>query len=281
MKGAGIVRAFPLSMPLRSLLLLLLLLSAAHAARPLAAQQDAAALAALGHAARDRGDPRVALDHYAAALARDSLHYEANWGAALATLDLGSDFPESGRSARRDSLFAAAERYAARAVAADSSGAEGWFALANAMGRASLALGNRDRARRAGEIREAAGRAVALDPRHSGAWHVLGRWHAEVMRLSGIQRFFARNFLGGKGLRGASWDSATIHLERAVAFDSTRMVHRLALAKVHLDRGRASDARTQLEAAAGLPTRDYGDDRRRREAEVLLAQLARRENDQR
>lgn len=270
------MRVLPRSTPLRSLpLLSLLLLSGALVARPLAAQQDAAALAALGHAARDRGDPRVALDHYAAALARDSLNYDANWGAALATIDLGGDFPESGRSPRRDSLFAAAERFAARAVAADSSGADGWFALANAMGRASLALGNRDRARRAGAIRAAAGRAVALDPHHSGAWHVLGRWHAEVMRLSGIQRFFARNLLGGKGLRGASWDSATIYLERAVAFDSTRIVHRLALAKVYLARGRDADARAQLQAAGHLPARDYGDARLREEAAALLARTGR------
>jgi len=40
----------------------------------------------------------------------------------------------------------------------------------------------RDRIRDAEAIRTAALRALELDPGHDGAWHVLGRWHAEIMR---------------------------------------------------------------------------------------------------
>ena len=239
---------------------------------PLAAQ-SAADLAALGHGALERRDPRVALEHFTAAMELDSMDYAANWGAALALIQLGSDFPQEGESARRDALYVRAEALARRAVASDSSDAEGWFVLANAMGRASLTRGNRERVRRAAEIRTAARRAVDLDPRHAGAWHVLGRWHAEVMRLSGIQRFFARNFLGGRVLSEASWDSATKFLERAVELNPERVVHRVALAGVYADRGRYTDARAQLDTVAGLADVDYGDERERREAATLLAQI--------
>ena len=235
--------------------------------------QDADALAALGHAALERRDPRVALVHFAAVFAMDSMHYAANWGAALAMIQLGSDFPQEGRSPRRNALYLRAEELARRAITADSGDAEGWFVLANAMGRASLTRSNRERVRQAAGIRAAARRALALDPIHAGAWHVLGRWHAEVRRLSGIQRFFARNFLGGRVLAEASWDSAATYLERAVALNPERVVHRVALAEVYMDRGRDADARAQLEAVSRLADVDYGDEAQRREASALLARI--------
>jgi tetratricopeptide (TPR) repeat protein len=238
--------------------------------------QSAEELATLGHAALERRDPRVALVHFAAAFQVDSMHYGANWGAALALIQLGGDFPQEGRSPRRDALYHRAEELARRAVAADSADVEGWFVLANAMGRASLTRSNRERVRQAADIRSAARTAVALDPRHAGAWHVLGRWHAEVMRLSGIQRFFARNFLGGRVLGEASWDSAIAYLERAAELNPERIVHRVALAGVYADRGRYGDARTQLAAVDRLADVDYGDDAHRREAAALLLRVGAR-----
>ena len=86
-------------------------------------------------------DLRTALAHYEAALALDSTDYEANWRAAIALLDEGEQIPDSVKSPERDSLYARAERLARRAVAADSMGADGHFALAAAVGRASLTHG--------------------------------------------------------------------------------------------------------------------------------------------
>ena len=240
--------------------------------------QDAAGLVPLGQAARERRDPRVAIEHYRAALALDSTVYTAHWELALSLIDLGSDTPDPVRSPRRDSLYAEAERHARRAVELEPDSANGWFALANAMGRASLTMGNRERVRRAAEIRDAARRAVEIDPAHDGAWHVLGRWHAEIRRLSGVQRFLARAFLGGGILSEASWDSATAQLERAVALEPRRIFHRLDLAEVYIDRKRYADARRELEAVAELPVADYGDERHQRAAAALLERIAGRQD---
>ena len=48
----------------------------------------------------------------------------------------------------RDSLYVRAESYARRAVAAKGDGAEGHFALANAIGRSTLSMGARERVKR-------------------------------------------------------------------------------------------------------------------------------------
>ena len=59
-------------------------------------------------------------------------------------------------------------------------------------------MGKKERIRRAKIIRSEALRTLALDPSHDGAYHVLGRWNAEIMRLSGLSRFFAKHFLGAR-----------------------------------------------------------------------------------
>ena len=84
----------------------------------------------------------------------------------------------------------------------------------------------RERVKYAADIRTAAMDAIRLDPGHAGALHVLGIWNAEIMRLNGMARFVARNFLGGKVFEQASWAEARRNLELAVANDPGRITHR-------------------------------------------------------
>src|SRR4051812_35651667 len=89
-----------------------------------------------------QGDPRAALARYQAALATDPTGYEANWRAAGALIDIGKQTPDNLRSPARDAVYAQAEAYARRAVAANPYGAAGHFMLAQVVGRASLSKGN-------------------------------------------------------------------------------------------------------------------------------------------
>jgi regulator of microtubule dynamics protein 3 len=231
---------------------------------------------ALGTAAFQVHDLGTSLAHYEAALAIDSTAYEANWRASIVLLDQGEQIPDSVRSPERDSLYARAERLARRAVAADSLGADGHFALAAAVGRASLSMGKKERIRRARVIRDEAERTIALDPRHDGAYHILGRWNAEIMRLSGLSRFFAKTMLGAGIFSQASWDGAISNMERAVALDSGRLYHRLELAEIYVDRKRYDDAREQLTEVAALPDREIMDSIYRREAAALEQRIAKK-----
>jgi tetratricopeptide (TPR) repeat protein len=244
-------------------------------APPLAAQSPADHVA-LGVAAMQVHDLHTALAHYEAALALDSTAYEANWRAALALLDEGEQIPDSVKSPERDSLYARAEVLAHRAVAADSNRAEGHFALAAAVGRASLTMGKKARIRRARIIRDEALRTIQIDPRHDGAYHILGRWNAEIMRLSGLSRFFAKNLLGAGIFNEASWEESVSDMERAVALDPGRLYHRLELAEIYVDRKRYDDARSELAQLAALPDRETMDSVYRRQAEALAAKIARK-----
>jgi tetratricopeptide (TPR) repeat protein len=191
--------------------------------------------------------------------AANAASYEASWRAAGALIDIGKQTPDRVPSGARDSVYAQAEAYARQAVALNPDGAAGHFMLAQAIGRASLSKGTRERIRSAEEIRREALRAIALDPTHAGAYHVLGRWHAQIMRLSAFQRFFARRLLGGGSFGEASWEQAIANLERAVALSPTTIQHRLELAQVFVDCQRYGEARPQLDAVASLPIADAMD----------------------
>jgi tetratricopeptide (TPR) repeat protein len=242
-------------------------------ASPLAAQSVTTHLA-LGISAYDIRDPAAAARQFRLALADDSLAYEPNWRLALALVDLGKQIPDSVESPRRDSLYALAERYAGRAVAAEPTGADGHFVLGLAIGRGSLSKGKKERIRRAVEIRTEALAAIELDPSHDGAYHLLGRWNAEIMRLSGLSRFFARSFMGAGIFNQASWQGAIDNLERAVALDPTRIYHHVDLAEVYIDRKRFADARTELLKVDTLPLKDVQDSAYKERAAALLARIA-------
>jgi tetratricopeptide (TPR) repeat protein len=175
-------------------------------------------------------DPEAEARRFESALSRDSMDYEANWRGSIALVDLGERFPDSGKNRQRDSLYSLAERYARRSVAVRPGDANGHFALADALGHTSLTRGGRERLKLAAEIRAEALKAIELDPRHDGAYHVLGRWNAELMRVSGVSRFFAKKFLGAAIFDSASWENAISLMQRAVALDPKRIYHRLDLA---------------------------------------------------
>jgi tetratricopeptide (TPR) repeat protein len=244
-------------------------------ASPLSAQQ-APDHVALGIVATESRDLPGALRHFEAALKQHSMNYQANWRAALTLGLMGDPFPMAAKSAERDSLYARAERYARRAVAADPAGAEGHFALAASLGRAALMMGPEEKVRRASLIRNEALRTLAINPRHDGAHHILGRWNAEIMRLPAITRFFAKHFLGAGVFDEASWPKAIAYMEKAVELAPGRIFHHVALADIYLDTKRLREAEAQLRVVDSLPVREALDTNYRQQAVSLRRRLVTR-----
>ena len=216
--------------------------------------QTAAEHIVLGDKERAALNAAAALQHYQEAVRVDPNNAEALWRAGAEAVDLG-EFDD----ARRDSLYRLGEQFARRAVQADPKSSMAHFALAKAIGRRALSLGPRDRVKYAGEVRKEALEALALDSANAGALHVMGMWHANIMRLSGFTRFMAKNLLGGKTFNEANWDDAARMMERAVMLEPERIVHRLDLAGIYRDRKEDSKAREQYQTALRLRQTDYND----------------------
>lgn len=201
-------------------------------------------------------DARGALREYELAIAVDPMNYDARCKASRSAVDLG-EFESV--PAERTALFARGLAHAQAAVTVRAQDAEGHFALARATGRAALSVGGRRRIDYGKIVRSEALAALAVAPNHAGALHVMGMWNAEVMRLNGALRFVARNFLGGAVLSEASWSLAQRYLERAVAAEPNRIVHRLDLGMVLRDRGDISGASEQFGWIGRAAVTDFND----------------------
>ena len=235
-----------------------------------AGAQDVAGVIQLAEHDRAVRDPVAALRRYEGALATAPTSYELLWRASREAVDLGEAAPDAAARTRYNAM---AEGYARRAVSANGAGADGHFVLAVALGRTAQSLGSRDRVKYAAEIRSAALDAVRIDPKHAGALHVLGVWNAEVMRLGGLTRFAARNFLGGRIFDQASWAEARRYMEAAVAADPGRITHRLDLAMIHADMKQPALARSTCEAVQRMPSVEFNDGRYKRDCDTLVQRL--------
>ena len=235
-----------------------------------AAAQSPSEHIALGDREHAAMNAPAALPHYEAALKVEPGNYEALWKATREAVDVG-EFNSS--PAERDRLYTMAEQYARRAVEANPGDAEGHFHLARALGRKALSLGKRDQVKYAGDVRTQALEALRLDPKSAGAQHVMGMWNYNVMKLSGMTRFMAKTFLGGKVFDSANWDDAQRYMEQSVANEPNRLVHHLDLARVYTARGDKEKARMQYEATInGTPT-EYNDKHFQAEAAAELKDL--------
>ena len=234
------------------------------------AAQTVAEHIAMGDRAHAAMSAPAALKHYEEAVKLDPKSYEALWKATREAVDVGEYNDDE---AERNRLYTEAEQYARRAVEANPSDAEGHFHLARALGRKALSLGKRDQVKYAGEVRAQALEALRLDPHAPGALHVMGMWNYNVMKLSGMTRFFAKQFLGGKVFDSANWDDAQRYMEESVKYEPNRLVHHLDLARVYAARGDTDRARAQYEATVKGPATEYNDRRYQAEAAEELRKL--------
>jgi tetratricopeptide (TPR) repeat protein len=216
--------------------------------------------------------PDAALARFRAALALDSTNYEALWKAARSTSNIAKqiDSDDNALKKRRDSLYLVAQTLAEAAVASDPKGSQGHSMLAQAIGRLSRTRSGKERVRFAMTIYNEAMTAVDLDSTNDPAYHVLGAWHAEIKRLSGIQRFFAKSLFGADFMNKANWDDARKYMLRAVALNPQNIYHHLELAQIYVDLKKYDRAREQLTLIHDLPIKDVLDPKYKHDAETLL-----------
>ena len=227
---------------------------------------------ALGDSAHAALVPAQALAHFRAAYAIDTSNYEVLWKTGRELVDIAKQIEGEDDSSRhrRDSLYMAARAFGEAAVRRNPGGADGHFLIGQALGRLSRTKGGKERVHFARIIYDEGMKAIELDSTHDGAYHLVGAWHAEVKRLSGFQKFFAKALFGGGFLDRGNWGDAQTYLEKAVALKPQNIFHRLDLAEVYVDLGRYSKAREQLTTIASLPIADVLDHDYQKEAAQLL-----------
>jgi uncharacterized protein (TIRG00374 family) len=158
-------------------------------------------------------------------------------------------------TSREDSLaaFQVAVDTARALVLAAQDDPEAHYLYSVALGNILELSGTREKIRLGAATRSEAETALALDPDHAGAHHVLGRLHGAAMRLNPVVRFLARRLLGAEALEGASWDQAEYHFSRARDLEPWNPRHTLELGVLYMDTDRPSLGLEALREAATVP----------------------------
>lgn len=239
-------------------------------ALPAPARADTAAAVAQADAQYAKFDFEAALATCQAALAADSSSYDLWWRVARMQTDRGARAVYDGNKTKAQAAFERAVAAGRRAVVLGSEKPEGHLELAVALGRLALFKGGKEKIRASKEIKSEADRALALEPKLHRAEHVLGRWNYGIADLSFFEKTAANTILGGLP-KGASYDAAVTHFERAIALKPDFANHHVELGRTLLKIGLKAKARAEFEKALACPQGTPFDDEYKREAQQLMA----------
>lgn len=161
--------------------------------------------------------------------------------------------------------------YSERAVKIAPDMCDAQLAIAISHGKLLPFLGNKEKIRRSAIIRDAAQRAVELDPKNDVAWHILGRWHQLLADLSGIKRVIAELIYGN--VPTASLEESERCLKMAMALNPKRLMHVVELGRTYAKMGRTEEARKYIEKGLAMPVSEPEDAQTKKRGRDTLAAL--------
>jgi len=174
-------------------------------------------------------------------------------------------------AAEKKKLGESAVTYAKCAVAAAPENAKAHLALAICYGRASFMQSARERVETSRKIKDEVDASLKLDPADDYAWHVLGRWNYEMTNFSPALRFFAQAIYGK--FPDASNERAIECFKKAIACGPPRVIHFAELGRTYAAVGEKNLARTEIQKALALPSKEKDDEETKRRARETLRTL--------
>lgn len=140
----------------------------------------------------------------------------------------------------RQNYFLKAEYLARKAIAIDPKNAEGHYTYALALGRMNENASSKQKIANAKLIKGECETGLKLNPRHSGLYHILGRWHRTVAGFNFVEKGMINAFFGGVP-EGGSYQDAIDCFSKAVLLEPGYMLHKFELAQTYYERGEGDD----------------------------------------
>jgi Flp pilus assembly protein TadD len=156
-----------------------------------------------------------------------------------------------------------------RAITLKPCHAEAHLCLGAALGRLAMWSDNREKVDLSRAIKDECEEAIRLDAVNDLAMHVLGRYEHQMAGLGRIVRTLVRVVYGGALAPGTLQEAENL-FRRAIAIRPRRLIHRVELGKLLIDRGRKDEALIELELAVTLPREDINSEHERADAQELL-----------
>jgi tetratricopeptide (TPR) repeat protein len=196
-----------------------------------------------------------ALDKYKQVLETDHTNIKALVKAAELHASIGGRL--TGKSSKK-LYFETATAYAKKAFEADPNNADANYVMGMAAGKMTdVESENKKIVAFVKDAKIYNEKAISINPKHAKATYSIGKWHYEMVNLSGIKKMAVKLFYGG--LPNGDLDSAISYFEKCRVLDPYFALNYLDLAKAYRDNHRPTQAIEILNKLVKLPTRT-GDD---------------------
>ncbi|RYZ00122.1 MAG: hypothetical protein EOO11_02685 [Chitinophagaceae bacterium] len=210
-----------------------------------------------------------AFENFRRALHLNPSNFTALWKLSELCSRIGKRQPST---KQQQEFYVYGKSYAQRAIQVAPAAADGYYVLAVAMGRLALSQSGKQRVHSVKEIRANVEKALALNPRHGRAWHVLGKWHYEVSNLGMFEKAALKVVYGG--LPAASLKESIAAYERAKLYEPNFALNFLELAKAYHRNDQDDKAIELLRILPAVPNKTLDDARIKTEGARLLKEWA-------
>jgi len=221
-----------------------------------------------GDAAFQAFDNEAARLCYERAFAIDSTDCDVLWKLARSDVNRGIEGPDDEKAG----WFASGEGNARRCVALYPDSSEAHFFLAVAIGQMTKVVGNKQGIELSKDVQREAEATLALDPKHAGAMHILGRWNYEIASLGWVSKLVAKIVYGGVP-PGASYQQAQTWFERAIVIRPDMPLNHLWLAETLIKVHDYPRARAELQLCLALDDVLWDDSRTKEQAQKTLREI--------
>lgn len=161
--------------------------------------------------------------------------------------------------------------YSKRAVALDPNESDANLVMAVSYCKLTPYITTRERVLLCDDIKNYAERAIALDPKSDYAYHLLGRWHQEVARISPLEKTIGQALYGK--IPDASLDDALALLDKARKLRPDRLIHQLEYGRTLVMMGRVEEGRREINKGLAMPNREKDDPESKDRARRTLASV--------
>jgi regulator of microtubule dynamics protein 3 len=174
--------------------------------------------------------------------------------------------------AQKIKYYQTAEYLAKKAIKSGDPSADAHYVYAMALGRINENASSRQKIANAKLIKMQVDRAITLNPKHAGAYHILGRWHRTIAGFSAIEKAMINSFFGGVP-PGGSYEDAVKAFMIAIGIEPKVMVHQYELAQTFYDMGKEVEAKLWAQKALEIPPVSEDDMKAKKDLEALLKKL--------
>lgn len=174
--------------------------------------------------------------------------------------------------AEKMNYYKTAEYLAKKAIKVNEKMSDAHYAYAMALGRINENASSKQKIANAKLIKNEVDRAIALNPRCAGAYHILGRWHRTIAGFNAVEKIMINSFFGGVP-PGGSYDDAVKAFMTAISIEPKYMAHQYELAQTYNDMKKYVDAKLWAQKALEITPVSDDDRKAKTDCEALLKKL--------